>query len=312
MNSFAIITDSSSDMTRELRERFGLDGYIRGVIYMPDGSQKSVDMDWELMNPKDYYESMKGRKILYKTATPPIGDIIDVFEPLLKEGRDILCITLSTGISGTFDVVKNVAKELLENYPERKIICVDSLRYSSAMIPLVICANKMRSEGASIEDTAEKLSEMRHTIHQMGPLDDLFFCVKTGRVTNFQAFFGTLIGVNSLADFSVDGLAAVTGKTKGRRAAFDATLEYIEKTIKDPEGQVIIVGHSNREEAAQELASRIRERFNPKDIIINPVGMSCGSSIGPGLCVAYYLGEPICDDGTNGRRLFENIIKNRK
>lgn len=309
MNSFEIIPDSSCDMTESIRKKFGINHIIRGVVYKPDGTQILADIDWKTTSPEDYYNSMKGRKVLYKTATPPMGEIIDVFEPVLKSGKDILSISLSSSISGTYNAVKNVAEDLLKKYPERKIICVDSLRYSSATALLITYACEKRDSGSSIEETAEYINELKHSIHQMGPLDDLFFCVKTGRITNFQAFFGTLIGVNSLGDFGKGGLAAVLGKVKGHQTALDITLKYIKQTIKNPEEQIIFIGHSNREKSANILAERIRESLNPKDIIINPIGMSCGASIGPGLCAAYYIGSPISDGEADERILMEKLIK---
>ena len=309
MGDFVIIPDSSCDVTKELRERFGIENVIRGIVYPPDGSQMLADVDWETMTPEQYYTSMQGRKILYKTATPPIGEITDVFEPILKSGKDILSISLSSGISGTYQVVQNVAKDLLEKYPERKILCVDSLRYASAAALLGSLACEKKNSGATIEETADYLNVIKQSIHQMGPLDDLFFCVKTGRISNFQAFFGTLIGVNSFADFSNQGLPAVIGKVKGKRVALETTIRYIEETIKNPEEQIIFVAHSNREESAKLLAEKIREKFKPKDVIINPIGMSCGSSIGPGLYAAYYLGEPISDGEVNERSIMEKIVK---
>lgn len=309
MNNFAIIADSSCDLTKALRERFGVDALIRGIVYKPDGTQIFADVDWETTTPEEYFRSMQGRKVLYKTATPPVGEIREVFEKFLKEDKDILSISLSTGISGTFQIVQNTANELLKEYPERKIICVDSLRYASASGLLVSLACRKRDTGASIEETAEYLNTTRHTIHQMGPLDDLFFCAKTGRITNTKAFFGTLIGVNSLADFSNKGLSAMLGKIKGKPNALRVTVEYVCHTIKNPEEQIIFISHSDREEYAQMLAQELKVRLNPKDIIINPIGMSCGSSIGPGLYAAYYLGDPISDGEEIERKILESILK---
>jgi len=309
MNNFEIVPDSSCDMTKDLRERFGINHFIRGIVYKPDGTQIYADIDWETMTPEEYFTSMKGRKVLYKTATPPVGEVMGVFESILKEGKDILSISLSTGISGTYTVVKNVAEELTEKYPERKIICIDSLRYASAIALLVSKAAEKRDLGATLEETAEYLNELKHHIHQMGPLDDLFFCVKTGRITNFQAFFGTLVGVNSLGDFSRKGLPSVLGKVKGHPLALNVTTEYVAQTIENPEEQIIFIAHSNREKSAEILAEKIKDKINPKEIIINPIGMSCGSSIGPGLCAVYYIGKPVSEDEVEERALINNIIK---
>ena len=161
-------------------------------------------------------------------------------------------------------------------------------------------------------ETAAYLEENKHSIHQMGPMDDLFFLVKTGRISNFKAFFGRLIGINPMADFNHKGLAQVLGKFKGKQAAFDATIEYMRATVKDPQNQIIFVAHSNREDAAKILAQRVQEEFSPKEIIINHVGLSCGASIGPGLCAVFYHGVPISEDMEQERALMNKIMENQK
>lgn len=311
MYNFEIIPDSSSDFTKTLRERFGINHLICGTVYHPDGHQSRADIDWENITPKEYYNSMKGRNILYKTATPQTGEIIETFESVLNEGKDILSVSLSSALSSTYEMCKKAAKELSLKYPDRKIICVDSLRYSSAFGLLITKACEKRDAGASLEETAEYLNEIKHCIHQMGPLDDLFFCVKTGRVTNFQALFGTLIGVNSLGDFSSKGLSTVVGKVKGKKTAIESTVEYIKRTIRNPEEQIIFIGHSDREETALTLKERIMNEIKPKEIIINPIGMSCGASIGPGLCAVFYLGDKITDKENDIFDEVLNSIKNK-
>lgn len=312
MSDFVIIPDASSDLTKDLRERFQIPGYVRGTFYFPDGTEAAADMDWELMDPVTYYESMSGRKTLYKTASAQRGEVLSVYERFLKEGKDILAITLSSGLSGTNQVCQKVAEELLERYPERKIIVVDSLRYSTALSLLVIMASQRQQEGYSLEETAAYIEQNKHRVHQMGSMDDMFFLVKTGRVSNFKAFFGTLVGINPMADFNRHGMSQVLGKVKGKKRAFDAVIEYMRGTIENPQEQIVFVAHSNREQSAKLLAQRIQEEFSPKEIIINHVGMSCGASIGPGLCAAFYCGAEISENMEREQALMNSIIEKQK
>ncbi len=311
MANFAIIPDTSCDLVRPLRERFGIDDYISGLVYFPDGRCETADLDWETYNPKEFYESMKDKKAQYQTSCAPMGDIIKVFENQLSAGKDILCITLSSALSGTFQTCEMVKNQLLEKYPERKIICIDSMRYSTALSMLVIEAAIKRSEGLSLEETAAYIEANKHCLHQIGPMDDLFFLCKTGRISNFKAFFGTLVGINPMADFNRKGLAEVVGKFKGKKAAFDAVIKYMHKTIKNPSEQIIFVAHSNRAAAAELLREMIIKEFNPKEVIINHVGMSCGVSIGPGLCAAFYWGEEISEDMSREKAIMEEIINSK-
>lgn len=312
MSNFVIIPDSSSDITKPLRERFGIVDYVSGVVNFPDGHTELADLDWEKYNPKEFYESMKDKKALYTTASAPIGNITEVFEKQLSAGKDILSVSLSSALSGNYQSCLAVKKELEEKYPERKIICVDSKRYSTSLALLVIMAAQKQLDGATIEETAEYIENTKHHIHQMGPMDDLFFLTKTGRISNFKAFFGTLVGVNPMADFNRKGLSEVLGKFKGKKAAFDATLQYVKGTIENPQEQIVFVAHSNREEAAKLLAERVKNEIAPKEIIISDVGMSCGCSIGPGLCAVFYYGSEITEDMEKEKALIASIIEEQK
>ena len=312
MAEFVIIPDASCDLTKELRERFDIPDYVSGTFYFPDGKEAVADLDWKLIDPVTYYKSMSDRKTLYKTASAARGNIIAVYEKFLKEGKDVLGFALSSGLSGTYQSCVKVAQELMEKYPERKIIVIDSLRYSTAIALLAIMADKKRKEGATLEETAAYVDEHKHRIHQIGPMDDLFFLVKTGRISNAKAFFGTLMGINPMADFSRQGLSQVLGKFKGKKNAFNAVIEYMRGTIENPEDQIIFVMHSNREQAAQALAQRIRDTFHPREVIINHVGLSCGASVGPGLCAAFYEGKPISENMTEETALMLKIIADQK
>ena len=101
MQNFAILTDTACDMTAELRERFGIDGYVRGTLNFPDGHSELADLDWGNMTPETYYASMKDKKSLYSTSLPAPQEISDLFERFLSQGRDVLFACIATGLSGT-------------------------------------------------------------------------------------------------------------------------------------------------------------------------------------------------------------------
>ncbi len=312
MSNFVIIVDTSSDMIRPLRERFKIDDYVSGVVYFPDGHSEFADLDWEKHDHKTFFESMKNKNVIFKTASVSTGDFINVFEKYLADGKDILSLSLSSGLSGTYQTSEMVAGDLMKKYPKRKILCIDSLRYASAIAMLAIEASKKRDEGMDVEKCAAHINAVKQKLHQMGPMDDLFFLCKTGRISNFKAFFGTLVGVNPMADFNRNGLSEVLGKFKGKKAAFDATIEYMKKTIENPSEQTIFISHSNRYAAAETLKEKIIKEFSPKEIIINEVGMSCGASIGPGLCTAFYWGKELSEDLVYEKSVMQEILENQK
>ncbi len=307
MADYVIIPDTACDLRKDLRDRFGIPDYMRGIIYFPDGHSEHVDLDWGEHDPKTFYESMRDKTTLYKTASPKAGEIMQLFEKYLQQGKDIIAITLSSALSGTFQECELIKKELEQKYPERKIVIVDSLRYSTALSIFVVMAAQKQQEGATLEETVQYLEENKHKVHQIGPMDDLFFLVKTGRISNFKAFFGTLVGVNPMADFNRKGMAEVLCRFKGKKAAFDAVIEYMKATVINPQDQIMFVAHSNRLQQAEILAERIRKEFSPKEVIINDVGMACGATVGPGLCAAFYQGTEISENCEKEKEIMAEI-----
>lgn len=312
MADFVIISDSSSDLTKDLRERFDIPECIRGIVYFPDGHQESADLDWEKYDPKTFYESMTDKKTIYKTACAPVEEIMTTFEKYLKEGKDVISVSLSSALSGTYQTCEMVKREIQEKYPERKIVCIDSMRYSTALSLLVIMAAIKKKEGATFEETVEFIENNKHRIHQMGSMDDLYFLCKTGRISNFKAFFGTLVGINVMADFNRKGLSEVVGKVKGKKATFDAVIKYMRETVIEPQNQIIFVAHSNRPQAAEILRDMIIKEFAPKEVIINNVGMSCGASIGPGLCAAFFYGKEISESMEHEKQIFASMLESQR
>ena len=177
---------------------------------------------------------------------------------------------------------------------------------------MLIYGNQKKAEGASIEETADYLNCLKYKIRQSGALDDLYFCVKTGRISNLKAFFGTMVGVHCMGEFTRNGLPAVIGKVKGKQSAICAAISYMKETIRNPEEQIVFVANSNRKEYAEQYAEMIRKEINPKEVIVNSVGMSCGASIGPGLMAAYYLGNETSEDLSTETQTMNKVIKNLK
>ena len=311
MSNFVIITDSSCDLNFELRERFGVShDYVKGLVYNPDGTSAESSCDWDDLTAKAYFASMTNKKNVYKSSIPSIEAVVTIFKKHLDLGEDILGITISSGLSGMNNLF-NVAKKRLENeYPERKIIIVDSYRYSTSLAVLLMNAGMLKKEGKSIEEVANWVNENKNTVHQMGPMDDLFFLSRSGRISKTKAIMGSLIGIKPLADFNTEGMSTVVGKAKGYNQAFLATVKYIKQTIINPNEQIIFVAHSNREEQAQKLKQLIIKHIRPKEIIVNSVGKYCGANIGPGLIAAFYIGKPISEGVKQETELMEDILDN--
>lgn len=307
MNSFAIISDTSCDLKKDLRDRFGIADYARGYVHLPDGTGVRANLDWSEEESNAFFKALSDKKANYKTAAPAIGEVADVIEKQLKEGKDVLCVTLSSALSGMYGVFVNAARDLKEMYPDRKVIVVDSMRYSTSEAMVCVLASMFRAEGKSIEETAELLEVYKHKVHQIGWMDDLFYCKKMGRVSNAAAVMGTLVGIKAMADFNHKGMSHVLGKTRGYKNAYRLMIEYMKKTGEDLQNQIIFITHTLREEHALEVKKLIEAEINPKEIIITTVGQGSAPNVGPGLVAAFYLGEEISEDLKSETALFEEL-----
>ena len=305
MADYVLLTDSSTDLTKDLRERFGVDDYLPGNITFPDGHTEDSTLDWESISPQDFYTSMS-KDSMYTTGIKNIEVQEAFFEKYLKEGKDILNISLSHALSNTYDMCRKAAANLQEKYPERKIIVVDSLRYSGGDGLLVSFAGEMKKAGKSIDEVAEWLENNKQKCHQTGTVDDLKFLAKMGRCSNVSAFMGSLINIKPLAEFNRDGMNQIITKVTGYKKLFTAMIEYMKATI-EPEPKRIFVSHSYRKAQWLQLQELIKEEFPSAEIIPTTVNMANGSSIGPGMVVAFYMGKEISEGLVEETKLLEDI-----
>lgn len=307
MKDFVILIDAGADLNEELQKRFNLE-VIQGHIVLPSGQEISSYLSWKDTSREEFYTQLKKNPNGYATAPANAQEFEDRFEKYIAEGKDVLCISLSSGISGTFNFACQAKKAVLEKHPDSKIVCIDSLRFGPGFGLMAVHASQLREEGKSIDEVADYLEKNRNRFHQMGWLDDLSFVAKKGRITHPKAFFGTLAGIKPMGEFDYNGLTTVIGKTKGEKAAYAAQLEYIAATIEEPEKQIIFIAQTNRMPQAIEYKRMIEERFHPVEVIISDVYPFCGINIGPGLMAAYYVGKPISQGLEEERELVKKIL----
>ena len=305
MADYVLLTDSSTDLTKDLRERFGVDDYLPGNITFPDGHTEDSTLDWESISPQDFYTSMS-KDSMYTTGIKNIEVQEAFFEKYLKEGKDILNISLSHALSNTYDMCRKAAANLQEKYPERKIIVVDSLRYSGGDGLLVSIAGDMKKAGKSIDEVAEWLENNKQKCRQTGTVDDLKFLAKMGRCSNVSAFMGSLINIKPIAEFNRDGMNQIITKVTGYKKRFTAMIEYMKATI-EPEPKRIFVSHTFRKAQWLQLQELIKEEFPSAEIIPTTVNMANGSSIGPGMVVTFYMGKEISEGLVEETKILEEI-----
>ena len=272
MKDFVILVDSTCDLSEEARADIGMTDYIPGHAHFSDGRDIVTKLDWSEISREDYYKTLSNKKIQVTTAPPSPAEFYDAFERYAKEDIGVISISLSSKISSTYNFAKNAAEDIVKNYPNAKIYCVDSFRMSGAIGLLAYYAFAMKNEGKSFDEIVAWLEENKVRVHQMGPIDDLIFVARRGRISMGKAIFGSFAGVKPMGDCNADGYTTVLTKAKGINKAFDITVKYVSETATDIENQILFRRLTNNDTELLDitpdnfrilgrLAKRLLERY---------------------------------------------------
>ena len=303
---FVIMTDPTSDLVGEIREEFGI-AVIPGHYTLPDSTEVISDLTWNGTGREEFYTNLRKNPLGYKTAPPNIYEFGAAYGEWVSRGYGVLVLTISSAISGTYSFAKAAIDPVLEKYPDARIRVLDTLRFGPGIGLLALMAAQLRDRGMDLDEVFARISTMRFNIHQSGWLDDLSFVARTGRMNNAKAFFGTLAGIKPIGDLDPNGMTTIIGKAKGEKAGFELCLRYMEATIVDPQDNIVIVAHTNREKQALEYKAMIEERIRPGRLLFTNVFPSCGINIGPGLMAAYYYGRPVTKNLEEEKKLFAGL-----
>ncbi len=295
MKKFAIITDSCSDLNKDLREKYDID-YVP-MHYSYDGKDVVANLDWEELSAPDFYNVMRGGTRIF-TAQVTANDYKEKFESYLEKGYDILSISCSSALSASVKSSYIVRDELCAKYPDAKIICIDSLIACAGEGMLVIEASKKRAEGKSIEEVASFIENAKKYIHQEAIADKLVYLKQAGRVSAASAFFGGLLNVKPVIISDAKGQNFAVEKVKGRKNSIIRIAERVKEQYNGEIAQEIFVAHADCESEAIELKNEIIARIPRVEdkITIGYIGPIVGASVGPGMMGVYFFGTEVTEN----------------
>lgn len=285
MNKYVIITDSSSDLCKEILCDPDLAMIQLDVLVEGEEPKANCDID-----TKEFYNKLRDKKSA-TTSAVNIDAFLAVFEPYLNDGTDVLYLGFSSGLSGTYNAGLVAAKELAEKYPERKIYAVDTLAASLGQGLLVDYAVKLKNDGADIETVRDFVEENKLKLCHWFTVDDLFFLKRGGRVSAATAVVGSMLSIKPVLHVDDMGRLINVGKARGRKAAIDALFDKMKETAIEPENQTVFISHGDAIEDAEYLAGRIREELGVKEIKIGYVGPVIGAHAGPGVLALFFIGS---------------------
>ena len=287
MREYVITTDNTADLPYSYYKQHDIE-YMY-LTYQMEGETYGKQDEMEF---KDFYERMR-KGSMPTTSQVNSEEAKEVLRPLLIQGKDILHLAFSSGLSGSYNSVRMAAEELREEFPERKIVVIDSLCASLGEGLFVDKAVEMKEEGKSLEENAAWLEEHKLNFCHVFTVDDLFHLHRGGRVSKVAAVVGTMISLKPLLHVDNEGHLIPLKNVRGRRKSLSGLVTMMEERIGDwkDKNTKIFISHGDCQEDAEYVAKLVREKFGYETFLINTIGATIGAHAGPGTVALFFLGE---------------------
>ena len=286
--SFVIVTDTSSNLPTPYLKEHGVE--VIPFTYHING-QEYACMDTESFDGPAYYGILRSGTRITTSQIPP-QRYIDVLTPMLEAGEDVLFVSMSSGISGSYASGQIAARQLREEFPDRKLLLVDTYSASLGEGLLVMHAVNCRREGMCIDETYKTLRALRHRMAQIFTVDDLRYLRRTGRLSNLEAAVGTVLQIKPLLKGDPQGKIVCFAKLRGRQRAVEAIAKRYEELVVDAQDQTVGIAHADCAPDAQILASLLRRSSKPpKKILTVDYEPVTGSHVGPGALALFFLSD---------------------
>jgi len=285
MRDYVIFTDSSCDLPTSLVKEWGIEELSLEVNIEGIGTFLNHEIE-----PAKFYGYLRDKRPV-KTAAANMEGFVNAFEKIVSEGKDILYIGFSTGLSATYVAGKNAAEEVMEKHPECKILTVDSLCAALGQGLLIKYAVDKKNTGATLEELAAYVEGLKLNLAHWFTVEDLFFLKRGGRVSAATAVMGTVLQIKPVMHVDNEGRLINMAKARGRDASIKAIFAKMKETAIDPEKQTVYICHGDCYDDAKKLADMVTAEFGITDILIDYVGPVIGAHSGPGTLALFFIGR---------------------
>ncbi|MGP4041827.1 DegV family protein [Gracilibacillus sp. D59] len=279
-----ILADSACDLSSEDVKQFDIE--VLALTVQLDGEDYE---DGVSISSKKVYDAMREGKSP-KTAQVSPQVFKDTFEKHAKAGNQVLYLTLSSELSGTYQGAKLMEQEVKEEYPDCELHVIDTKCASLGYGLVVLRAAELAQSGARLDEILEVSKHHYQHMEHIFTVDDLEYLYRGGRVSKTAAFVGTLLKVKPLLHME-DGKLIPLEKVRGSKKVYKRMIEVMEERGKDLENQLVAISHGDALDTAENIAKMIREKWNVKDIKINMIGSSIGAHAGPGTIALFFLND---------------------
>ena len=285
MRDYIITVNSTVDTGKEWLEERNVP--VIPLKYTIDG-QEYTDMYG--LSDKEFFQKLREGKMSVTSQINP-EEAKEMLEPYVKEGKDVLHLAFSSALSGTCNSMKIAAEELQEEYPEAKVIVVDTLCACMGEAMLLYYALKQKEAGKTIEEVAQWAEENKlHVCHNV-TVDDLFHLHRGGRVSKTAAVLGTMVKVKPIIHMDDNGALQVIGKERGRKKSLHKIVDMAVERSKGWDNEIIMITHGDCLEDAEYVAKLVREKMGVENVFIHNIGTVIGSHTGPGVVATFCMGN---------------------
>ncbi|WP_035357520.1 DegV family protein, partial [Acholeplasma granularum] len=288
MSKFIILTDSTTDLPNSIAQDFNL--HVLPLKFFIEGKEYVNYLDNRELDSKTFYDMVKsGSKPTTSQINPE--DYLEYLEPILKEGTDVLILSFSSALSGTFNSARIATDELKTKYPERKIHLLDTKSASLGEGLLVyLTAKKIKLDNLNIDEAHTYAKNLIPQIAHWFTVDDVGHLVRGGRVSKVAGLVAKIANIKPVMHTNDEGKLIPRAKVSGRKRAIKALFEQMEKTAK-PGKQIVFIGHGNDIESANYLANLVKEKFEVEELVIHMIGPVIGAHTGQGVLALFFLAD---------------------
>lgn len=286
MNSYTIFADSACDIAPSILNEWGVKFVNLTFAFQSDGIEK-LNSEVEA---KEFYDRMRSGDIA-RTSAANMESFKDAFKEELDKGNDIIYLGFSSGLSTTYNSGVMAANELKEDYPERKIFTVDTLSASAGFGLLLHLAVEKKAGGATIEEIAAFVEDIKLNICHWFTVDDLEYLKRGGRVSPTVAFVGGLLGIKPVMHMDDEGHLINMSKARGRTAALKALVDKFGELAVDSTKGPVYICHGDCIDDVNQVKNLFKENYGVEVELVTDVGPVIGSHSGPGTLAIFFIGK---------------------
>lgn len=288
MREYIIMTDSSCDLPLEIVN--DLEISVLPLSLVIDDKKYYNYLDERDITFSEFYKLMRNKKTSKTSAVNP-SDFVNEMEKFLKQGKDILYLGFSSGLSCTYNNANTAVDQLLKIYPDRKIYTVDTLCASLGQGLLVYLTAMEKQKGKSIEELRDFAENIKLKVCHWFTVEDLYHLKRGGRISSSTAVIGSMLGIKPILNVDDIGKLINVSKVRGRKASINELFNKVKENAIIPSQQTVFISHGDCLDDANYLADLLKKELNVKEVIINYVGPVIGTHSGPGTMAIFFLGN---------------------